>query len=489
MEYFELKDYIKESCTYLGIEYVIISDDLMHITIPQYLVNEFSAISEYQISFIKTSNPKQTYITFESFFTQKLAKLVAEQNHGVGHILKKQQIELIVNRISSMFPNCEITLENKQQIKTDLLYVWCKTTIHGQLIEEYLKGFLVDVETGAVKPFLENLDEILHDTITGAPLEGLSKEKIDQALSRILDEANKDAELFVGKITKQTSEQLSIEINRITNYYDSLIADNQTGETSKGNDPKAEMELLTKEREALINQQQIKFSVSESEVVIEPVALLVARNIVENGSLRISNNAGHAHLYLQGDKEFNVHCAISGSIEGPFTITSENILVSEKHTFVCTTCNKLFDDRKLNKCNICTDIICPSCMTISSVSKQPLCNTHHIQCHTCLQKCAENEQHLCTNCNQFYCRNCNPGSMCHLCSSISPLSAITPTIQRILVAMPVPIKSKKFEYSEKGNRVGLIGKGIMFKEFFIVYDKKEDRIIEIQQFGLFNKRR
>lgn len=473
---------------FLGIEVTTISDNLLHIIIPQHLVNEFSGVSEYQISFIKTSNPKQTYITVESFFTQKIAKLVAEKNHGIGHILKQHKIELLVNRISSMFPNCEITLENKQQVKSDILYVWCKTTVHGQLIEEYLKGFQVDIDTNEVIPLQDNLDQILHGT-TNAQLEGLSKEKLHQALSIILAEANKDAEHFIDKIAKQAKEQLLIEINRITSYYDSLIADNQIGETSKGNDPKTEIEVLTKEREALINQQQIKFSFSESEVVIEPVALLVARNIIEQGSVRITNNYGHTLLHLIGNKKLDVHCALNGSTEGPFTITSENLLVSEKNTFVCETCNKLFDDRMLNKCNVCKDPICKSCMTISSVSRQPLCNTHQIQCHNCLQTCAENEQHLCTNCNQFYCRNCNPGSMCHLCSSISPMSAITPTIHRILMAMPVPIKSKKFECSEKGNRVGLIGKGIMFKEFFVVYDKKEDRIVEIQQFGLFNKRK
>ncbi|OBZ13643.1 hypothetical protein [Bacillus sp. FJAT-26390] len=488
MEFFKLKDYIKESCLYLEIDVLMISDHLMHIMIPQHLKNEFSGIGEYQISFIKTSNPKQTYITFESFFTQKLAKLVAEQNHGVGHILLQHPIERLVDDITTKFPSCEFELLNEESINSDKLYVWCKTTIHGQLIEEYLKGFQVDVETGVVIPLLESLEKILIEGTT-APVDGLSREKLDLALSNVLTEASKDAERFVDKITKQTNIQLLNEINRINDYYDTLIADNQAGETSKGNEPKTEIDLLLKERAALIHQQEIKFSMSESEVMIEPVAILVARNIVEHATVRIDSKAGHTLLNVHGDKPVDVHCLISGSTEGPFTISSDHVLVSEKHTFVCMTCNKLFDDRKLNKCKVCTDPICLSCMTLSSVTKLPLCNSHHINCHICLQACAEEEQHLCTNCNQFYCGNCNPGSLCPLCKSIAPISSITPIIQRILKAIPNPTKSKKFEYAEKGNRIVLLGKGLLFKEFFVIYDKKDDRIVEIQEFGMFNKKK
>ncbi|MNW47430.1 hypothetical protein D3C74_247590 [compost metagenome] len=488
LEFFQLKDYIKESCAFLGIDVVMISEHLMRITVPQHLKNEFSGVVEYEISLIQTSNPKQTYITFESFFTQKLAKLVAEQNHGVGHILLKYPIDLMVDEITKKFPNCEIGVENKEQVEIDKLYVWCKTTVHGQLIEEYLKGFEVNVETGSVTPLVEDLEQIILEGIN-VSIDGLSKEKLDMALSNVLNEASIDAERFVDKIKKQTNNQLLHEITRINDYYDTLIAENQAGETSKGNDPKTEIDLLVKEREALIHQQKLKFSMSENEVTIEPVAILAARNIVEHATVRIHRNDGHTLLKVNGDNPINIHCSISGSTEGPFTITSDHVLVAEKHTFTCTTCNKLFDERKLNGCMVCTDPICPSCMTISSVSKQPLCNAHNINCHTCLQSCAEVEQHLCTNCNQFYCSNCNPGNLCPLCKSITPISSITPTVQRIIKAMPNSIKSKKFEYAEKGNRIILVGKGLFFKEFLVIYDKKEDQIVEIQEFGMFNKKK
>ncbi|GAB6990138.1 hypothetical protein [Paenibacillus pini] len=488
MQFFQLKDYIKESCAFLGIDVVTITEHLMRIKIPQHLKNEFSGVIEYEISFIKTSNPQQTYITFESFLTQKLAKLVAEQNHGVGHILLNYPIDLMMEEITKKFPNCEIGLESKELVEFDKLYVWCKTTVHGQLIEEYLKGFEANIETGSVNPLVEDLEQILLEGNT-VSIDGLSREKLDLALSTVLNEASKDAERFVDKITRQTNKQLLHEIKRITDYYDTLIADNQAGETSKGNDPKTEIDLLVKEREALIHQQQLKFSMSENEVIIEPVAILVARNIVEHAAVRIHRNDGNTLLKIHGDNPINIHCPISDSTEGPFTITSDHAVVAEKHSFICTTCNKLFDERKLNGCMICTDPICPSCMTISSVSKKPLCNAHDINCPTCLQPCAEVEQHLCTNCNQFYCSNCNQGNLCPLCKSITPISSITPTLQRIIKAMPNSVKSKKFEYAEKGNRIALIGKGLLFKEFFVIYDKKEERIIVMQEFGMFNKKK
>lgn len=488
MELFQLKEYIKEGCAFLGIDVVSISEHLMHITIPQHLKNEFSGVVEYEISLIKTSNPRQTYITFESFFTQKIAELVAEQNHGVGHTLLQYPINLRVNEITRKLPNCEIRVEDMEQVKADKLYVWCKTTVHGQLIEEYLRGFMVDIETCNVTPLFKDLEQIILEG-TSVYIDGLSREKMDLALTNVLNEASEDAKRFVDKISKQTENQLLQEIQRITEYYDTLIADNQAGETSKGNDPKTEMDLLIKEREALIHQQQLKFSMSENEVKIEPVAILVARTVVEHAILKIHSKAGDTHLNVNGDNPINIRCPISDSTEGPFTVTSENVLVGEKHTFVCVECNKLFDTQKLNKCLVCTDPICISCMTISSVSKLPLCNDHVINCNICLSPCTESEQHLCTNCNQFYCSNCNPGNLCPLCNSITPISSITPTVQRILKAMPNSMKSKKFEYAEKGNRIALIGKGLLFKEFFVIYDKKEDRLVEIQEFGLFNKRK
>jgi hypothetical protein len=488
LKLFELKDYVIESCLFLGIDVIPISEHLLKIIIPQHLKNEFSGIGEYQISFIKTSNPKQTYITFESFFTQKLAKLVADQNHGVGHILFQRPIEQLVKEITTKFPRCDLELLDEKSVHTDKLYVWCKTTVHGQLIEEYLKGFQVDVERGIVLPLRESLEQILKEGTT-APVDGLTREKIDLALSNVLTEASKDAEQFVDKITKQTNNELLKEINRINDYYDTLIADNQAGETSKGHELKMEMDLLQQERAALIRQQEIKFSMTDSEVMIEPVAILVARNIVEHATIRIDSKAGHTLIKVNGDKPLNVKCTVSDCIEGPFTISSDHVLVAEKHTFVCMTCNKLFDDRKLNNCKVCTVPICPSCMTLSSVSMLPLCNSHHINCQICLQACTEEEQHLCMNCNQFYCRNCTPGNLCPLCNSVAPISAITPTIQRILQAISKPVKSKKFEYAEKGSRIALIGKGLFFKEFFVIYDKKDDRIVEIQDFGMFNKRK
>lgn len=488
MEYFELKDYIKESCKFLGIGYEKISEDLMYVRIPEHLVNEFSGVSEYQISFVKTSHSKQTYITFESFFTQKLAKLVAQHNHGVGHIVKYLQIEPIVNYVTSVFPNCTVTVDNSQLVQADHLYGWCKTTIHGQLIEEYIKGFQVELESGFVTPIAESLEAVLRHA-SDETIDGLTQENINHALTKALEAANQDAEQFVESIKQQTKEQLQTEINRITSYYETLIQEHQSAETSKGHDPKTERELLVQEREALIQQQKIKFSITESEVVIEPVALLLARNMIEHGSVLVRNDFGQVNFQIQGDKRLEIHCEIDGSRKGPFTITSENAVVTEKHAFLCTSCTKLFDDRKLHSCFVCADSLCPSCITLSSISKLPLCHQHHLQCPTCLKHCAEKEQHLCSNCNQFYCSHCNAGNLCCLCSNLTSIHAVTPIIQRIIMGFPNAIKAKKFDYSEKGNRIALLGKGLMFKEFFVVYDKREERVIEFQKFGLFNKRK
>jgi hypothetical protein len=488
MELFQLKEYIKESCAFLGIDINASSEENWHISIPGHLVDEFSGVSEYLLSFTKTNNPKHTYITFESFFTQRLAKLVADRNHGVGHSVKRYSISSKLIELKKQFPKCEIKLVNETEASTDMLYVWCKTTIVSQLTEEYLKGFKVDLESGIVEPLQEDVN-LLIDQSNVHSINGLSKEKLEQAFSTVLQNASKDAERFVEQVAKQINIQLNTEIKRITEYYETLIAENQAAETSKGNDPKMEVELLAREREALIHQQRLKYSIEENDITIEPVAMLVVRNIVEQATANIESFAGKAQIIISGNAPLSLQCQVSKSNEGPYIITSEGLLVAEVHSFICKTCNKLLDDNQMSGCKVCADLICHSCQVVSSVSKKPLCYSHAVTCTTCLMECAEEEQHLCKQCNQFYCRNCTPGSICPLCMTIAPIRSITPVIQQVLSSLPKQFKSKKFDFAEKGNRLALLGKGLMFKDFYVIYDKKEKRIVEMQEFGFFNQKK
>lgn len=488
LELYHLKDYIKESCKFLGIEVTPFSEDVLRIGIPNILLDEFAGVREYWISFVRTSDPKQTYITYESFFTQKLAKLVAERNHGVSHIFKRYSITSLINQVNRLFPNCKVEITDKNQSEQDMLYIWCKTTIQSNLIEEYLKGFQFDFKTKTVVPLNEEISQILAGS-QEKTIEGIEKEEVEDAVRKIIKESEKDAEQFVRNVTKQTVSQLQKEIQRITEYYDTLISENQLAETSKGKDSKEEIKLITSERESLIYQQKLKYSLTEKDITIEPVSLLFLRSSIENAVVHVYKGKGHYRFTLIGDQTLDLSCAVSGSREGAFTVTVDNLIVNEQNSFNCSSCKQVYDNRISSKCKVCRDSLCPSCKSESVVSKLPLCNSHALTCATCLESCAENEQHLCKHCNQFYCRNCNPGTMCPLCISMAPLNSVTPSVQRILVALSQNFKSKKYDYAEKGNRIALLGKGMLFKEFFLIYDKLTDQIIEMQEYGMFNKKK
>ncbi|TCS75741.1 hypothetical protein EDD64_106119 [Effusibacillus lacus] len=159
------------------------------------------------------------------------------------------------------------------------------------------------------------------------------------------------------------------------------------------------------------------------------------------------------------------------------------------HILHCSSCSQLFDYYKKSHCKVCSDSLCTDCRTISSISNVSLCSKHVQQCETCLESAAVDEYHLCTQCNQFCCTRCNPDKICSLCSSLKPVAGITPQINKILSLVGGKVSSKKFEYAEKGNRIALLGKGLMFKDFFVVFDKKEEKIISLQHYGLFNKKK
>ncbi|GAA0381299.1 hypothetical protein [Bacillus horti] len=488
MELYELKPYIIESCDYLGIDIKEISSDILLIQIPDNLKDELNGINNTKVSFVKTSDPNITYLTFESFFTQKIAQLVADRNTGIGTGTKLLKLDAPTNYIKAQLPSCNIQLLDISQENTDYLFIWFKTTVRGNLVEEYLKGFKYNLKEDKVETYNEDINFLLED-IKDELLLDVNEAHLDTVLREMLSLAKEDAEIFIEKKKIENKEILDKEIKRINDYYDMLYYENQLAESSKGVTPKEELELLQREREGLISQQIHKYEYKSHDTTIEPIAILMLRQTVETATVHAVNNYGQISLHINAENTISLECALTNDTNGPFTITSDDMIVQVDNAFNCSECNRLLDKSKESSCKVCDQKICNDCEEISSLSRASLCHDHTQRCQSCIEVVASDEFHLCVNCNQFYCLKCNESSLCSLCKSLQPIQGVTPQVNQIINLLPNDFSAKKYESSEKGNRVNLLGKGTLFKSFLIVFDKNTNTIIEKQKYGLFNKKK
>lgn len=488
MEIFELESYILESCKFLGIHLKPEQPHTYFVQIPSKLENEFSGMKDFFITFEKSPDPKLTYITFESFFTQKIAKLVAEKNDGISSGIIHFKIDQSMTKLKALFTQCQISVEKRSTEQVDYILIWFKTTIKGIMIDEYLKGLKFDIKSKKIEELAGDVNEIMAG-ISEELIGGYDELQLDQYFEEIMQHAKKGAEQYLERKQLETLDTLNLEVKRINDYYDMLEADNQLAETSKGKDPQAEIELLKKERAALIEQQKSKYKLNFDETVIEPVAILMLRESTETAVSKVVSPHGEVNIRLSGKEALSIRCEVTNEGNGPFTITSDNKIAKTDKVFNCIPCSRLLDIHQKKACHVCNEAVCNDCKITSAVSGKVLCSKHVIECPSCLHSAGSNEQHLCSNCELFYCNKCNPTNICVACSSLKPVSGITPQIQIILNNMVIKSSAKKYDYAEKGNRIMLLGKGMLFKDFFVVFDKKENKIVHSQQFGLFNKKK
>lgn len=490
MELYELKPYILESCKFLGFNVREKNFETWNIKIPFKFRDEFNGQEEINIGFEKTGNPNITYITFESYFTQKIAQLVAEYNSGVGSGSNLRTIQSHLNNLKEKFPNCDFQIGQSKYERVDYLIVWFKTTVNIYLTEEYLKGFKLNLNNGVFEspPEAHEINDFLND-INEELITDIPNDVIEKALSELYSIAQVDAKGFIKEKQDENNKTLENEIKRINEYYDLLELENELAESSKGLGPEEELLLLKQEREALIEQQIKKNHFQQQEVTIEPVAILLLKEETESAQVTIKNKFGKIDYELKADKPLLLQCIVTDDSTGPFTVTSDNLIAKTDKVFECSSCTKSLDHNKKNNCVVCHTEICNECKKISAISSSILCEEHNVECQSCLNTVSSEELHFCTNCNQFYCKKCNSTDTCNICNSLIPVAAITPQLKQILDLLPEDFRAKKYDLSEKGNRVAILGKGSFFKSFFIVYDKISQKIIKTQKYGLFNKKR
>lgn len=486
MNIYELKPYIFNACDFLNISIIDNKNDTYELHFPQDLIEEFNG-TKITITFDKDcAIPDTTYITFEAFLTQKIARLVSEFNDGVSSGSKTFSLNDTKVILQNKFTSCSVTYEKLDEFQNDYLLIWFKTTLNGNTVEEYLKGFKYNFQTRSIS-FIEDSYVEQLDSINEGIIKGYSNDLIKDVYNEVEIIAKKDAENFIVNKELELQDQLQKEVDRINEYYNILETENSKAETSKGASATEELKLLKKEKERLIEQQKKKY-ISEAPVVtLEPIAVILLRENIEKAVANINNNYGATSIQLVATKSPEVKCEITNDTGGPFTLTSDNQIVLESQSFSCSQCNQLKTINKQNKCGECNSDVCSGCTYQSDISGTFLCKNHQQTCQSCLRVAASSEFHKCDECNQYYCTVCNKTNKCNLCNSLKPLKGLTPDVEKVLIENN--LVAQRYEVAKQGNIIVILGKKLLFKSFLVTYNHKTNQTMEIIQYGLFNKKR
>lgn len=487
MKIYELEEYVLDACAFLDIEVDKVDSHQYRIQIPDPLILEFHANDEFYLAFEKTSDAKFTYVTTESFFTQTLARIVADTNDGVSSGSRHMGIDKPLTRLHAMFPDAKVNVDERETNTSELLYIWFKASFQGVMLEEYLQGFVLNMSINKVSKVDEDISSLLRD-ISEELIETWDTERFKQAFEQIEEGAIQDANAFLSKKQHDMNAILDKEIARINEFYDNKEAENQFAETARDLSPEEHIQELRRERDGLIAQQKLKYAVEHADTLLDPVAFLLLRQQVETARVHVNGKYGKSTFDLSGDKPLQIECAVTGNKNGPYVITSDKQIVVRDRAFECSKCGALYIDTQRGECSSCRTALCSSCRNSSAISGKVLCKNHSVICASCQCLISEDEMHLCSNCNQFYCRRCTPDKECRMCSSLKPLGAITPAISTMIADLPDDLLARKYDISESGTRTTLVGKGIIFKEFLAVFDENQ-RCVFVQRYGAFNRKK
>jgi hypothetical protein len=478
-----LKQFVLSSCDYLGIP-VEINQNVYQLHIPDGLKNVFDS-EIYELSFDKTDNPNQLYVTTESYFIQKLAKIISSRLSGYCSGSIRFPLQRIKDGISPMFPDCEVTVGEKETIFDSVLMIWWKTKVKTFMMEEQTKGLQYHFQSGEVEEVPDHALQLFDHLDTEYP-DHLSDEIIEQAYHILIEKAKQASTQFIQKKKLEAQHHLQQEIIRISNYYDLLIQENATAETSKQNQNLSqEREMLRKEKELLIEQQREKYKVDENSIQIEVYLVMLVTKQIEKGTIHIQNHHGHVSIPVMGDEKVKIQCAITQRPHGPFTITSDGRIIAKDQAFVCSHCFQCMDKSKRMSCSICHKNFCKTCGIQSTVSNQWLCAVHAVECPSCLHHAGVDEFRKCLNCNQYYCRSCFNGDRCVLCDQLAPIKEMKKEIEEVISR--VNIKASSYEFSQFGSRMYVLGKSMFRKNYLVIYDCNAQCIIEIIRYNWLGK--
>jgi hypothetical protein len=257
-----LKEYFIESCKKLSFTIVSIDENSFKLTIPSKYQSLFPK-ETFDISFEENKNPEIEVISDDSFLFKKISNLIIEQTKGYT-------AARINFKSSNLFAACG-----------EYLLVWYKFSIYGHAFEQFVKGFIYDFSKSEIRAFkdmeFENEVKHLKDARLALPEESVLNEiknAFEQYTSSYMNRFSKMKQFEYNRLIDQ-------EIERIEDYYDLIDQENATAETYNENEEMTNAEhtrLLQTEKEHLISQQRIKYTLNSDKISIEPISILFVKS-------------------------------------------------------------------------------------------------------------------------------------------------------------------------------------------------------------------
>ena len=409
----KLIEYLITACDFLGIKLTKQSESEFHLTIPDELTEHFNNEKEFDITFNKDiADHNRSYITTESFLIQKIAKLTADKGCGVTVGEISTESDVTAEKITEMFCDCKIDKFEVSTIPADFMIVTAKITMRLNKIEEFIHCYKLDIKSGECTEIpVPDAEYITNISTIGMP--EYNREKIENLYLVIQPHITDTVETHYNEKQCEYLDLCSKETERINEYYDLLIKEN---ETSSDKDTQESINLLNLERDNLIKEQNKKFSISKSSVSVEPVSVCLIRENGTKASVKLSNKYGSVALSISSLRE--IKSLYGENTVLPLTITSENHICNAQDTFFCTDCGKKHYKGNVQKCTLCNKIVCKECNNTSPVSGVTICREHTHKCTNCGAVVAENEVFICQQCGKEFCYSCNHAQRCHTCNII-----------------------------------------------------------------------
>ncbi len=540
----ELKNFLEQACNFLHIGLEQLSEDDYNLIIPSELTEQFNNSDKFAITFNKDNNDyNKTYITNESFLIQKIAKLVADMGQGVT----TGEIDLVnnvtVEKVESLFSDCKVDNITTEKTPIDYFLVCIKITMRLNKIEEFLHCYKYNINTKECTEVQIPSEEYIENIKTRAFSE-YSQENILSYYDDILPFIKQTVKNHFNEKQTEYSKMCAEEISRINEYYDILIKENSSPESTQ--EPSI-CDTLNIEKTNLINEQKKKFQISDDNIIVEPISVCIIRENTAKSNIDISNKFGKTNLSISNTDE--ISCYYTNSKNIPFTITSDNHICGSDNTFNCADCDKKYyisrkricsishkeicedcsviskisnkiiskehshycsncgilvandESFRCDKCNhafclacnhlqyceICKSKLCDDCKNISATSNRIYCNEHSTHCPTCNSVIGINELHTCSNCGISYCSNCNPNNLCRLCSKLVSIDKHNPNIERLITDFN--LKAGSYEFNRMGKIAIIVGKKLFAKTFLVVIDLEKYKIINRIDYNLFGKKR
>lgn len=411
-----LKEFVFDCCDFLGIAVTKLGQkEIFELVFPNSNVNEFVQPT-IRISFKKSDDPKVTYLTKESFLVKKLAELVDKNNPGVAvgnrSFLLESQVTNFKRKLTT---DCSAKCFDIKTQTEDWLSIWFKVSLPGYFTEQRMSCLEYKFADGTIRAVPSDGLELLEETYEGA-LEGIQPEAIDRAVTELEKYVQKHAVNIFSEKLNALEKEMQKEINRIDDYYKKLQYEASQSIT-KARSAAEELGLLNQERNNLIEQLKKKYAIDFSDIKIEPAAIMLIRNHIENGKVVLYNKFGRYGLTVRSDNPLEIKCKETGNTDGPLTVTSDNELILANRTYKCQECNRLRQLSHAAQCSVCKQNFCKECTQKSQISSRVVC-THHSQlCSMCKNTCASDEIiGKCTSCGKTLCNNCLKIT-CTICGS------------------------------------------------------------------------